>query len=169
MTLSELIGQGYYEENDLNCAEAILHGSNLVYGLGLDTAALKLAAGFGGGMHIEAACGALTGSIMVIGRIFTSHREHDSPQVQKLCRELLVGFQTEMGSTDCKYLKDRYHSEQLKCRRMVDKAAQILDLLVAREGKTATCRPDTNVDSVAAGIHDPERGSGHHGLKETNG
>ena len=62
MQLSELVNHGYSEKKELNCAETIRYGANKVYGLGLDHEALKLAAGFGGGMGIEATCGALTGA-----------------------------------------------------------------------------------------------------------
>lgn len=48
--LSDLIKNGFGEEEDLNCAEKILYAANREYNLGLDKSALKLAAGFGGGM-----------------------------------------------------------------------------------------------------------------------
>jgi C_GCAxxG_C_C family probable redox protein len=58
----------YYKEHDLNCAETMLYAANDVYGLELDKKALKMAAGFGGGMYIRSVCGALAGGIMVISR-----------------------------------------------------------------------------------------------------
>ena len=39
-----------YYDQDYNCAETILRAANDEYQLGLDEAALRLAAGFGGGM-----------------------------------------------------------------------------------------------------------------------
>ena len=58
--LSELIKNGFGEQEGLNCAEKMLHGANVAYKLGLDKEALKLASA-GGGMGIEDKCGALTG------------------------------------------------------------------------------------------------------------
>ena len=128
--LSELVESGYGEEHDLNCAETILWGANAVYELGLDHNALRLAAGFGGGMGIEAACGALTGAVMVIGRLFTRDRGHESPRVKELCARFLETYRARMGSIDCAPLKARYRSEELKCRAVVLQAARILEELI---------------------------------------
>ncbi len=38
--LKELIEQGFYLKNDLNCAETILYGANQVYGLAYPVIAL---------------------------------------------------------------------------------------------------------------------------------
>jgi C_GCAxxG_C_C family probable redox protein len=128
--LSELVENGYGEEHDLNCAETILWGANEAYDLGLDRNALRLAAGFGGGMGVQATCGALTGAVMVIGRIFTRDRGHESPRVKELCARFLGVYKARMGSIDCAPLKDRYRSEELKCRAVVLQAARILDALI---------------------------------------
>jgi C_GCAxxG_C_C family probable redox protein len=133
MQLSELVNDGYAEKKDLNCAETILLGANVVYHLGLDPDALKLAAGFGGGMGIEATCGALTGAVMVLGRIFTKDKGHDTPRLKELCEEFLEEYQSQMGDIDCTPLKERYRSEELKCRRVVLKSAEILEYLIEKE------------------------------------
>jgi C_GCAxxG_C_C family probable redox protein len=129
--LSELVESGYGEEHDLNCAETILWGANAVYELGLDRNALRLAAGFGGGMGVEATCGALTGAIMVIGRMFTRDRGHESPRVKELCVRFLEAYRARMGSIDCAPLKARYRSEELKCRAVVLESARILEKIIA--------------------------------------
>ena len=131
--LSALVQSGYGEAQDLNCAETILWGANQVYGLGLDGNALRLASGFGGGMGVEAACGALTGAVMVIGRLFTRERGHESPQVKELCARFLEAYREKMGSIDCAPLKERYRTEQLKCRQVVLQAARLLEELIAAE------------------------------------
>ena len=143
MKLSELVNAGYSDEHDLNCAETILYGSNKVYGLELDKNALRLAAGFGGGMGIEAFCGALTGSIMVIGRLVTRDRAHETPRVKELCSEFLEAYKREMGSLDCAALKERYRTDKLKCRVVIARAAEILESLLEREGITPSpSRPE---------------------------
>ena len=128
--LSELVEKGYGEEHDLNCAETILWGANAVYDLGLDRNALRLAAGFGGGMGIEATCGALSGALMVLGRMFTRDRGHESPRVKELCVRFLEAYKARMGSIDCAPLKARHRSEELKCRTVVFQAARILEELI---------------------------------------
>ncbi len=128
--LSELVERGYGEEHDLNCAETMLWGANAVYGLGLDRKALRLAAGFGGGMGVESTCGALTGAVLVLGRMFTRERGHESPRVKELCVRLLTTYRERMGSIDCAPLKARYRSEERKCREVVLQAARLLEELI---------------------------------------
>jgi len=133
--LKELLEQGYGADEDLNCAERILKGANEAYGLGLDKEALKLAAGFGGGMAIEDKCGALTASIMVLGKLFVRERAHESERIKELARQLFDEYTKEMGFIDCAPLKKRYRTEELKCKNVILKAAEVLDRIVERELK----------------------------------
>jgi C_GCAxxG_C_C family probable redox protein len=120
-------------KNDLNCAETILYGSNERYDLGLDHRALKLAAGFGGGMGVETTCGALTGAVMVLGRIFAKEKGHDTPRLKELCAVFLEEYRRQMGSIDCKVLKDRYWTKKRECHGIILKAAEILEQTIAGE------------------------------------
>jgi C_GCAxxG_C_C family probable redox protein len=133
MRLSELVNDGYMKKEDLNCAETILFGANKVYNLDLNAEAFKLAAGFGGGMGVEATCGALSGAVMVLGRIFAKEKGHDTPRLKELCAEFLEEYRRQMGSIDCKTLKDRYWTKKRECHRVVLKSAEILEQLIARE------------------------------------
>lgn len=55
-------------KNGLNCAESIVHTFNEMLNNPLGSEALKMATGFGGGLgHAGCMCGALTGSVMVLG------------------------------------------------------------------------------------------------------
>lgn len=133
--LGKLLQQGFAEGRDLNCAETILYGANEAYKLGLDSDALKMAAGFGGGMAIESVCGALTGAIMVLGRLFVAERAHRSPRLKELIKELLVRYREEMGSIQCDVLKESYRTEEKKCREVIEKAALVLDEVIATGGQ----------------------------------
>jgi len=128
--LHKLLQDGFDEGMDLNCAETILYGANEAYRLGLDKNALKLAAGFGGGMAIESVCGALTGCIMVLGRLFVEDRAHQSPELKEHIKELFRLYGEDMGSIMCDALKDRYRTEEKKCRDVIEKAARILDKII---------------------------------------
>jgi len=134
--LKELIQDGYGIKDDLNCAEAILYGANQVYHLNLNPDSLKLAAAFGGGMAIESICGALTASLMVLGKLFVPDVAHKHPEIKELSKELFNTFEKEMGDILCKPLKDNYRTEEKKCRDVILKAAEILDKIVARELKS---------------------------------
>jgi len=133
MMLSTLILQGYGEKEDLNCAEKILYGANQVYHLGLDQQALKMSAGFGGGMAIESVCGGLTAAIMVLGCLFVKKSAHESSRIKDLTQELFMTYQTEMHTINCDSLKAEHRTEDLKCRKVIAKAAEILDKIIARE------------------------------------
>ena len=90
--LNDLIKQGFGEAEDYNCAEKILYGANQAYNLGLDQKALKVSAGFGGGMGLSLVCGALTGAIMVLGVMFVKEKAHESTRIKDLTQELLLTY-----------------------------------------------------------------------------
>ena len=131
--LTDLIIQGYGNDEDLDCAEIILYGANKAYHLDLSHEALKMAAGFGTGMARQEVCGVLTASVMVLGKLFVHDRAHESTRIQDLTKELLDLYQKSMDSIDCASLKAKYSTEQLKCRAMILKGADILDDIVERE------------------------------------
>ena len=128
--LADLIKQGFGEKEDLNCTEKILQGANIAYNLGLDKEALKLASGFGGGMAIEDKCGALTASIMVLGRLFVEDRAHESTRIKDLTKGLFEEYRKEMGAIDCAPLKEMHRTEELKCRNVIIKAAEVMDKII---------------------------------------
>ncbi|MFR9256758.1 MAG: C-GCAxxG-C-C family (seleno)protein [Merdibacter sp.] len=68
-----------YYLSGYNCAECMLHAANDVYALGLDEHAMRLAAGFGGGMQVGEVCGALTGAICAIASRYVETKAHDTP------------------------------------------------------------------------------------------
>ncbi|HBE78931.1 MAG TPA: hypothetical protein DDW65_14305 [Firmicutes bacterium] len=135
--LYELLKSGFGKDRDFNCAEKVLYGANEAYQLGLTPDALKLAAGFGGGMAIEGACGALTASIMVLGRLFVKNTAHESTRIKDLTKELLESYRAAMGDINCAPLKAKYRTEEIQCRDIILKAAQILDEIVERERKAS--------------------------------
>lgn len=53
-------------EKGFNCSQAILSSFSEQLGLDYETA-LKITTGFGGGMHINGTCGAVTGAFMALG------------------------------------------------------------------------------------------------------
>ena len=127
--LHKLLESGFAD--DLNCAETMLSGGNQAYSLNLDEKALKLAGPFGGGMAIESVCGALTGALMVIGRLFVEDRQHTSPRVKELTQRFLRRYEQEMGSLQCGPLKARYRTKELGCKNVISAAARILDEVIA--------------------------------------
>lgn len=70
--LLKLLQDGFGSAMDLNCAEKILYGANWAYNMKLPVEALKLAAGFGGGMGVESSCGVITGGVMVLSSLYVT-------------------------------------------------------------------------------------------------
>ena len=131
--LSEQIKKYYDKKYDLNCAEAIMYAANEEYDLNLNKQTLKTMSAFGGGMGIESVCGAITGALAVLGIMFTKERAHESDRIKRLDVEFFNTFVEELGTMDCKVLKQKYRNDDMRCSLMVDKAAMILDKMVQRE------------------------------------
>ena len=87
--LKETAKKYWTEEYDLNCAECIMYAANEEYNLNLSEQTLKVMAGFGGGMATGDVCGVVTGSIGVIGIMFTEVSGHKSPIVREMTREFI--------------------------------------------------------------------------------
>jgi C_GCAxxG_C_C family probable redox protein len=133
--LSSIIKSGLDIREDLNCSESILKAANTAYEMGLDETALKLAAGFGGGMGIESTCGALTGSVMVLSHLFVKEKGHESDYINDLCSEFFTFFEESMDSINCNILKDKFGNSEIQCRPIVYEAAIILEKIINRELK----------------------------------
>lgn len=128
--------------NGCACSQAIL----AVYGqpLGLDrTLAMRLAAGFAGGMRLGETCGAVTGALMVLG---LRHCGDDSEKpsgrgdIYAAVEEFAIRFEDRNESLACRDLLGCDISTQegmrtakkqalfeTKCPKMVRDAAEILD------------------------------------------
>ncbi len=128
--LKDLIESGFGEKEGYNCAERILYGANIAYNLGLPKEALKLSAGFGGGMGIQSICGALTASIMVLSHKYVNTVAHESDAYKIMNQKLFNEFLSEMNSIQCTYLKKTYKTEDKGCTDIIVKTAEILDKLM---------------------------------------
>jgi len=134
-SMAALVQNDLMNRDDLSCSETVLYAANRVYGLDLSPDALKLAAGFGGGMGIEKTCGALTGGIMALSAIFVKDRAHEGDYIKQLTSEFLERTRTEMGSIDCDYLKEHFRDEETGCKPTVLKITGFLEELIDRELK----------------------------------
>jgi C_GCAxxG_C_C family probable redox protein len=125
----------YYNKEvyDLNCAETMLYAANEEYSMNFSKETLKTVAAFGGGMAIESVCGAITGALAVIGILFTKEKAHESDKIKNLTMEFFNEFQKKLGTFNCKELKEKYKTDELRCGVMVEEAALILDEIINKE------------------------------------
>jgi C_GCAxxG_C_C family probable redox protein len=121
------------KKNGLNCAETILRVANSELKLGLNKNALLLAAGFGGGLGVGNVCGALTGGIMTLGRLYVRKRAHESTRIKDVEKKLIAAFEKEFGTLLCTPIKDKYFHPELHCKRVVLTAARLLENLLEND------------------------------------
>jgi C_GCAxxG_C_C family probable redox protein len=112
--------------------------------LGMDKeTAYKVSSGFGGGMHLDQTCGAVTGAFMVIGLKFGRTKAGDieaKMKVNRLTNEFAKRFKERCGSIECTSLlgcsistPEGFEEAKKKdlfrqvCPKYVISAAEILD------------------------------------------
>ena len=99
--LMDKINKYYTKEYDLNCAEVMIYAASDEYNMNLKSETFKTMSSFGGGMGIESVCGAITGSLAVIGILFTKERAHEGERVKNLCKEFFQKFEAKLGTNNC--------------------------------------------------------------------
>jgi C_GCAxxG_C_C family probable redox protein len=132
---------GIFKEG-FSCSMAVLATYCEQFGLDKNLA-YKVSSGFGGGMHLDQTCGAVTGAFMVLGLKFGRTRADDveaKMKVAKLTNEFAKKFKARHGSISCTVLighnistpegfeeaKKKDAFKQL-CPKYVISAAEILD------------------------------------------
>lgn len=123
----------YYAEQDMNCSESLLYGANDVYELGIDEKGLRIMAAFGGGMGIGSVCGAITGALATLSVMFCEEKAHDTPELKQICKDYFAAFEKKYGSRICTELKEKYHSEDDRCLKVVEMAAEVLQQVVEEQ------------------------------------
>lgn len=124
----------YYIEKDFNCAESALRAASDEYGLNLDDNALRLISAFGAGMGCMRVCGALSATLAALGHIKVDGRAHATEGFADLCGRYVERFERELGSTSCVELMNQYRSEEQRCLKTVELAAEALDRYLREEG-----------------------------------
>jgi len=130
--LKETAKKYWNEEYDLNCAECIMYAANEEYNLNLSEQTLKVMAGFGGGMATGDVCGVVTGSIGVIGIMFTEVSGHKSPIVKEMTRKFIERFKEKLRYIKCIDLKKEYINVK-RCTLMIEIGAEILEDIILKE------------------------------------
>ena len=120
----------FYLDEGRNCAESMLRAANDAYGLGLEERDFLLLRGFGGGMAVGGPCGALTGAVAALGRLFGE--ELDKLALHELIAGFIGEFEKRFGATDCEKLTPQYKKEDVRCFALVSAAAELLDETVKK-------------------------------------
>jgi C_GCAxxG_C_C family probable redox protein len=126
-------------ESGYNCSQAIFSTYSPDLGVTSEQA-IKIASGFGGGMHIGSTCGAVTGAFMVLGLKFAKGKDKPYDKTLKFTEI----FCRKNKSTDCQALigcdirtkegLDKAINEGLFrsiCSQLVRDSAEILETILA--------------------------------------
>ena len=122
MTVREIFLDGNY-----NCAEAVLLWADQRYGLHVAPEDIRLVSGFGGGLGCGENCGALLGALAALSKALVEDRAHLTPGLREACGELVGRFREDLGSIECRSLKEKYRRPDVRCLYVVKRAADILD------------------------------------------
>jgi C_GCAxxG_C_C family probable redox protein len=126
-----------------NCAQSVL----LSFAPDLDLSresALRIAAGFGGGMgKLQGTCGAVTGAIMVLGLLqgkYSENNESLKSETYSLVKKLDLRFKETFGTTSCADLtgcdlntaegSERFKTEKVMekvCAACVSRAVEVVE------------------------------------------
>ena len=136
MRLTELLSTDFGKgaPADLNCAERLFYGANTAYELGYDEEVRKLAGLFGGGMYSGSVCGAVTGSLMALGKLIIDSCAHNTDNASDVANAFLDNYREKAGALDCAALRPMYHTPETKCYKTQQLAAEVLDDLVISLG-----------------------------------
>ena len=127
-SLCDLIKGGFGVAEDYNCAEKIVRGANIAYGLDLSEDALHMMGGFGGGMGLGEACGTVTGAVAVISDMLVKERAHATPELKEATQHFIRQFQERLGKEiECRNLRPKYRTKEAGCDKIIITAAEILD------------------------------------------
>ena len=99
--LCEAAGRNY--RANYNCAESVLRAFCEQLQLDVTPDALRVAAGFGGGIYAkEGPCGAATGSVMVLGILAgRTDPSQDKKPMKDLTRDFMDQFVAKFGDLSC--------------------------------------------------------------------
>ncbi len=144
--MSEKVEQAVEKfDKGFNCSQAILSSFSEQFGLD-EEPALKIATGFGGGMHINGTCGAVTGAFMVLGLKYGNIEQNKDAKEKRYRKVVLFAhhFIKNNGSVNCHELlgcdittKEGVLKAREKglfssiCPKLVRDAAEILEEMLA--------------------------------------
>jgi len=131
--LEDAVGKQYSRSDvERNCAESMIYGADDEYKLSLPEEAFYTMGAFGGGMRIKSICGAVTGSLAVIGILFNSEVYVKQERMKQIAEEFLEEFEKRYGHLECSVLRDKYRDPLVGCETTVRMAARVLEKLIEK-------------------------------------
>ena len=113
----------YYLDKGCNCAVSMFKAINDEYHLNISDDATALIQGFGGGMWSQSVCGAITGCIAALGKMY------EMPELKEKCNAFVTAFEKQEGTLLCSDLGAKYKTEETRCVKTVEIAADLFEQL----------------------------------------
>ena len=129
-SLAKMIEDGFGITEKYNCAEKIVRGANIAYGLELPDAALRMMSGFGGGMGGGEVCGTISGAVAVLSYLLVRDQAHTATELKPATQRFIKEFREQLGVTQCIELRPKYRTKEHGCDYIITTAASILDGIV---------------------------------------
>jgi C_GCAxxG_C_C family probable redox protein len=130
---------GEYYKTGVNCAESIVITFDKLCDLGIGEQ-VRLASGFGGGIgHAGDICGALSGSVMVLGALAGRRKppEGDREALYALSKGFHDRFQKEFSGADCDVVR-KYEwgcrEQRINCLKLISTTARLLAEYLVEKG-----------------------------------
>ena len=118
---------------DLNCAGKILTASIEEYGIDVDPRIVDATSTLGGGANIEELCGAVNGSMMVLGLLFNRDQPYESGEMKRIAKDFFEEFWKGDESVACRDLKKTKREDETCGTTVIPRVAAVLDRIVKRE------------------------------------
>lgn len=125
---------------DLSCSETIVMAASDAYKLNLSEDFFHALAPFSGGMYQDEACGALTGSLAILGVLFTEKSAHDSEILKEINEYFFKNFKSRLSETRCEKLKELHRREDIGCNPVIFEAGKALEETINEFANKTYCK-----------------------------
>ncbi|MBO4373633.1 MAG: C_GCAxxG_C_C family protein [Lachnospiraceae bacterium] len=121
----------YYMEGNYNCAETVIRAGNDYYDLGLHDHDMISYGVFGAGIQTGNTCGAVIAAAAILSMKYVEKKAHESEDIKPVTLKLIRAFNERYGSILCKDIKAQSFDREVRCRKTVETACDILESVIA--------------------------------------
>ena len=124
----------YYQGQDNNCAEALLHAADEALSLHLPPESFRLVAGYGSGLGCGETCGAVCSAVAVLSLLMVQENAHATPGFREACADCVRELKQTFGAVRCVEIAPRFKSKEVGCLNTVELAADALETVLRQHG-----------------------------------
>ena len=125
------IYEKYYYEQNYNCAETMIRAADEYYDLGLHDRDMIMLGGYGAGIQTGNTCGAILAAVSVLSIRYVEQKAHESGDIKPVTTMLIRKFNEKYGSILCKDIKPQSFEPEVRCKKTIEAACDILESVIA--------------------------------------